>query len=90
MCGGRIQFYVQTVSQVHPEYLQHIYYDCINYDARAMNYLMSIVGTDRVMFGTDWPHQVFDTPGAMRHTADLPEDQCKAVRSETAMKVFGL
>ena len=72
------------------EYLKHIYYDCINYDARAMQYLMSIVGPDRVMFGTDWPHQVFDTKGAIAHTADLSDAECKAIRSKTAMKVFDL
>jgi aminocarboxymuconate-semialdehyde decarboxylase len=55
-----------------------------------MHYLMSIVGPDRVMFGTDWPHQVFDTPGAMKHTAELPADQSKLIRSATAIKVFNL
>ncbi len=72
------------------DYLRHIYYDCINYDARAMEYLISIVGHDHVMFGTDWPHQVFDTKGAMAHTEELPRDQMKAIRSENAIKVFNL
>ncbi len=72
------------------DYLRHIYYDCINYDARAMEYLISIVGYEHVMFGTDWPHQVFDTKGAMAHTEELPGDQMKAIRSENAIKVFNL
>ncbi|MBL4604008.1 MAG: hypothetical protein JKY84_14780 [Emcibacteraceae bacterium] len=42
------------------------------------------------MFGTDWPHQVFDTPGAFANTATLPDDQCKAVRSANAIKLFNL
>jgi aminocarboxymuconate-semialdehyde decarboxylase len=80
----------QVMKQKPTDYLKHIYYDCINYDPRAMHYLMSIVGPDRVMFGTDWPHQVFDTPGAMKHTAELPADQSKLIRSATAIKVFNL
>lgn len=72
------------------EYLRRLYYDCITYDLGALNYLVSVVGADRVMFGTDWPHQVFDIKGALANTAALPAEQCSAIRGGTAMKVFGL
>ncbi len=70
------------------DYLRHIYYDCITYDPRALQYLIAIVGVDRVMFGTDWPHQVYDTSGALANTEVLPKDQCVAIRSDNAMSVF--
>ncbi len=70
------------------DYLRHIYYDCITYDVRALQYLISIVGADRVMFGTDWPHQVYDTAGALANTESLPADQCEAIRVGNAMRVF--
>ena len=72
------------------DYLQHIYYDCITYDPRALDYLISIVGHEQVMFGTDWPHQVFDTTGAIANTERLPADQKLAVRSGNATRVFQL
>ena len=72
------------------DYLHHIYYDCITYDPRALAYLISIVGADRIMFGTDWPHQVYDTAGALANTAALPSDQCAAIRMNTAMAMFEL
>lgn len=72
------------------DYLRHIYYDCITYDPRALEYLVSIVGADHVMFGTDWPHQVYDISGAFSNTAMLPADQCRAIRSDTASTVFNL
>lgn len=72
------------------DYLRHIYYDCITYDPRALAYLISIVGPDRVMFGTDWPHQVHDTTGALANTEMLPDDQCRAIRGKTALGLFGL
>ena len=72
------------------DYLRHIYYDCITYDSRALQYLISIVGADRIMFGTDWPHQVFDTSGALANTELLPADQCAAIRADNAMRVFGI
>ncbi len=71
------------------DYLRHIYYDSITYDLRSLKYLIEIVGAERVMFGTDWPHWVHDTKGAFANTAQLPEGQMKAVRAGNAAKVFG-
>ena len=71
------------------DYLRHIYYDCITYDPRALNYLISIVGSDRVMFGTDWPHQVYDIKGAKANTEALSNKDCEAIRHLNAKRVFG-
>jgi aminocarboxymuconate-semialdehyde decarboxylase len=71
------------------DYLRHIYYDCISYNPASLEFLISVVGADQVMFGTDWPHQVHDTEGAFANTARLPQAQCEAVRSANAMRVFG-
>lgn len=72
------------------DYLRHIHYDCITYNQGALDYLISVVGAERVMFGTDWPHQVHDTRGSFAHTARLPGDQGRAVRGANALRVFGL
>ena len=71
------------------DYLRHIYYDSITYDVRSLKYLIEIVGSEHVMFGTDWPHWVHDTKGAFANTAQLPQEQMNAVRSGNAVKVFG-
>ncbi|MFT5132464.1 MAG: aminocarboxymuconate-semialdehyde decarboxylase [Gammaproteobacteria bacterium] len=89
--GDEVELAERRKMTVKPvDYLQHIYYDCITYDPGALKYLISVVGADRVMFGTDWPHQVFDTAGALSNTALLPDDQCLAIRSETAKRVFNV
>jgi aminocarboxymuconate-semialdehyde decarboxylase len=72
------------------DYLRHIHYDCITYNLGALQYLISVVGAERVMFGTDWPHQVHDTKGAFANTASLPEAQTAAVRSKNAERIFKL
>ena len=51
------------------DYLRRIWYDCITYDPGALRYLISVVGPDRVLFGTDWPHQVHDVAGSLANTA---------------------
>jgi aminocarboxymuconate-semialdehyde decarboxylase len=71
------------------DYLRHIYYDSITYDVRSLKYLISIVGEDHVMLGTDWPHWVHDTKGAFANTAQLPEGQMEKVRAGNARGVFG-
>ena len=72
------------------DYLRHIYYDSITYDFGALSYLISVVGADHAMLGTDWPHQVHDTKGAFANTARLPDAQRRAVRFENARRVFNL
>ena len=72
------------------EYLRRIWYDCITYDLGALRYLISVVGPDRVMFGTDWPHQVHDIDGSLANTAALPPDERDAIRGTTATRLFGL
>jgi aminocarboxymuconate-semialdehyde decarboxylase len=72
------------------DYLRRIFYDCITYDLGALQYLISVVGAERVMFGTDWPHQVHDITGSLTHTALLPPDQRDAVRGTNAKTLFGI
>ena len=72
------------------DYLRRIWYDCLTYDPRALQYLISIVGPERVLFGTDWPHQVHDVAGSLANTAALPPDQRDAIRSTNAKALFGL
>ncbi|MBM89167.1 MAG: 2-amino-3-carboxymuconate-6-semialdehyde decarboxylase [Gammaproteobacteria bacterium] len=89
--GDEVEIPERRLMQKKPrDYLQHIYYDCITYDPRALNYLISIVGSKQVMFGTDWPHQVYDIEGALTNTAALTTNDCEAIRYLNAEKVFGL
>lgn len=89
--GDEVELPQRRVMKRKPtDYLRHIYYDCITYDLGALRYLISVVGADRVMFGTDWPHQVHDIKGSLAHTAALPKDQCEAIRGGNAKRVFKL
>jgi len=72
------------------EYLRRIWYDCITYDLGALRYLISVVGPERVLFGTDWPHQVHDVVGSLANTAALDATERDAIRSGNAIALFGL
>lgn len=72
------------------EYLKRLWYDCITYDLGALRYLISVVGPDRVLFGTDWPHQVHDVYGSIANTGALPLEQRDAIRGGNAIRLFAL
>ena len=72
------------------EYLKRIWYDCINYHPGALQFMISIVGADRVLYGTDYPHQVHDMKGSYGNTAALPADTRQAVREGNARKIFAI
>ena len=50
--------------------------------------MISVVGADRVLYGTDYPHQVHDMKGSYANTAALPVDIRQAVREGNARKIF--
>ena len=78
-------------SKVPPSaYLKRIWYDCIISTADALNYLAKIVGVDRVLYGTDYPHWVHDMAGSWTHTGDMPTQQRDAIRGGNAQTLFGL
>jgi predicted TIM-barrel fold metal-dependent hydrolase len=53
----------------------------------------SVIGTDRVMWGADYPHPEGTTPfsrAALRATfATVPDDECRAIFSDNAASVYG-
>jgi aminocarboxymuconate-semialdehyde decarboxylase len=89
--GDEVELPSRRRMTAHPlEYLRRMYYDCITYDLGALRYLISVVGAERVLFGTDWPHQVHDVAGSLANTAALLADQRDAIRGTNAVALFGL
>jgi aminocarboxymuconate-semialdehyde decarboxylase len=69
-------------------YLKRIWYDSICYSAQALSYLISIVGVDRVLYGTDYPHQVHDMAGMLTKTEAMTPEYRYAVRDGNARRLF--
>lgn len=51
---------------------------------------LEMAGADRMMFGSDFPHNIGDTERCLAQINDLPPDQARSVRFESAQKLFGL
>lgn len=71
---------------------RHCYLDSVNWDPDALRLGLSFAGPDRVMLGSDYPHQVGDMPRAVRtlkeHIADGATGS--AVLGGNAARLLGL
>ena len=72
-------------------YLQRIWYDTVVYDPRALDLCISVAGgADRVLYGSDYPHNIGDMVGCLARVNALPADQAKRISGKNAEGLFRL
>jgi aminocarboxymuconate-semialdehyde decarboxylase len=55
------------------DYLRRIFVDALVHDQRALQYLIDVMGSDRVALGTDYPFPLGETePGSLIRSMNLP------------------
>jgi aminocarboxymuconate-semialdehyde decarboxylase len=60
----------KTIPRKPSEYLRQLYFDTIVHSVAALDYLVKIVGADRVVIGTDYPMAMGDF-ASVRKVGDL-------------------
>ena len=48
----------EHISKVPSEYLKKFYYDTVNFDVKALQFAVDFAGTDHLLAGSDFPHQI--------------------------------
>jgi aminocarboxymuconate-semialdehyde decarboxylase len=73
----------EHIDQPPTEYLKHFYYDTVNFNPAAVRLALDFAGPDRILAGSDYPHQIGSIPLMIEtiKTLDVSED----VRA----KIFG-
>jgi aminocarboxymuconate-semialdehyde decarboxylase len=72
-------------------YLRRIWYDALVYTPQALRHLVEVVGSDKVVLGTDYPFDMGVTDPVERATAAaLPAADLTAILSGNAATVLGL
>jgi aminocarboxymuconate-semialdehyde decarboxylase len=71
-------------------YLRRLWYDSIVYDQQTLEFLVERVGSDRVLYGSDYPFTIGDMKGILGRVDALPGAQRDAVRSGNAQRLFDL
>ena len=80
----------ETISAPPSSYLRRIYYDAVTYQQEALELCIAVGGADKVMYGSDYPHDIGDMAGCLKRVNALPPDQRAAVRHGNAKRIFGL
>jgi len=82
-----------TDTSIAPRDLLHrLYVDSLVHDARALHYLVDLMGADRVALGSDYPFPLGEAePGKLiADTPDMTEPQRQRLLSGTALEFLGL
>ena len=81
----------ENISQKPSEYLKRIYFDSIVHSVAALQYLIRVVGADRVVIGTDYPMAMGDfEPVDKINMLNLSEEERKQVLGGTAAIALNL
>ena len=105
--GGYLPFYASRSDhtwEVRPEtrvaipdrppsdYMKMLYYDTMVFQPLYLRHLIEVVGSDRVMLGTDYPFDMGDTDpvGLIDATEGLSDEERAAIKGGNAARLFGL
>ena len=72
-------------------YLQRLYYDAVVYEQDALELCIKVAGgADRVMYGSDYPHNIGDMAGCLSRVNALDSTTAATIKGETATRLFKL
>jgi aminocarboxymuconate-semialdehyde decarboxylase len=71
---------------------EHCYLDTVLFDPGAIRFAAEAYGTERLLLGSDYPHQVGDLPGCQPavERAGLGQAETEAVFAGNARRLYGL
>lgn len=89
-CHEMIPACADVIREKPSSYLQNIYYDTVVYEQAALELCINVGGSDNVMFGSDYPHNIGDMKGCLARVNTLPDGTAKKLRDGNAVRIFNL
>lgn len=90
ICHERMNACREAISEPPAEYLRRIYYDSVTYRQDALELCLSVGGDDKVLYGSDYPHNIGDMAGCLGRVDALSAPRKQAVRAKNAERIFNL
>jgi aminocarboxymuconate-semialdehyde decarboxylase len=78
------------ISDRPSDHLKRIWYDSIAYTPEALSLCVSFAGQDRVLFGSDYPHNIGNPQGLLAMLDALDPATRAAVRGDNALGIFAI
>lgn len=82
----------QKIDALPSTYLKRFYFDTVVHSAKALAYLVDLVGFERVMIGSDYPFDMgLEEPAAIvSQLPELTKDQKESILGGNAQRLLGL
>jgi aminocarboxymuconate-semialdehyde decarboxylase len=80
----------ERISSLPSTYLKNIYYDSVVFQQESLELAIKVGGEDKVLYGSDYPHNIGDMKGCLARVDALPPAQRDAVRGGNALRIFKL
>lgn len=80
------------ISRPPSDYLRHFYFDTVNFDPAAIELAVRFAGVDRILAGSDYPHQIGSIPRMLQAIRELPlgEADKQKILGENAARLLGI
>jgi aminocarboxymuconate-semialdehyde decarboxylase len=81
-----------NISRPPSEYLRTFYFDTVNFNPSALRLALDFAGPDRILAGSDYPHQIGSIPLMIDMLAhfDAPADVIERIRFRNAATLLNL
>ncbi len=90
VCFDRMNACRVKIAKRPSTYLRRIWYDSIAYTEDALRLCLKVAGPERVLYGSDYPHNIGDMKGLLRRVNALPARTARMVRQTNAERIFRL
>jgi aminocarboxymuconate-semialdehyde decarboxylase len=87
-CHEMIPACSEVIKEKPSSYLHRIYYDSVVYTQDALDLCIRVGGTENVLYGSDYPHNIGDMVGCLARVNALDASTAAKVRDGNAMRIF--
>jgi aminocarboxymuconate-semialdehyde decarboxylase len=89
-CHEMIPACAEVIKEKPSTYLQKIYYDTVVYSPGALDLCVDVGGSDNVLYGSDYPHNIGDMVGCLARVNALAPGVAAKIRDGNAKRIFNI
>ena len=89
-CHEMIPACADAISEKPSTYLERIYYDSVVYAQSALELCIDVAGSDNVLYGSDYPHNIGDMSGCLGRVNALAPGVAAKIRDGNARRIFNI